>query len=67
MFLEISQNSQESARVSFPATLLKRDSNTGVFPVNFTKFLRTPFHRTPLSNCFLKKLTHFMEMYRKAY
>ena len=25
-----------------PATLLKRDSGTG-FPVNFAKFLRTPF------------------------
>ena len=25
-----------------PATLLKRDSNRGVFPVKFAKFLRTP-------------------------
>ena len=25
-----------------PATLLKRDSNTGVFQVKFAKFLRTP-------------------------
>ena len=24
------------------ATLLKRDPNTGLFPVNITKFLRTP-------------------------
>ena len=24
------------------ATLLKRESNTGVFPVNIAKFLRTP-------------------------
>ena len=26
-----------------PATLLKRDSNTGVFPVNDAKFSRTAF------------------------
>ena len=26
-----------------PATLLKRDSGTGFFLVNFAKFLRTPF------------------------
>ena len=26
-----------------PATLFKRDSGTVVFPVNFAKFLRTPF------------------------
>ena len=25
-----------------PVTLLKRDSNTGVFSVNIVKFLRTP-------------------------
>ena len=54
VFLEILQNSQESTcvRVSFfnkiaglrADTLLKKRPGTGVnFPVNFTKFLRTPF------------------------
>ena len=60
VFLEILQYSQENtcARASFfikvtglslrPATLLKRDWHM-CFPVNFVKFLRTPFlHRTPL-------------------
>ena len=51
VFLEISQNSEESTctRVSFlikllawPATLLKRIWHK-CFPVNFAKFLRTPF------------------------
>ena len=51
MFLEISQNSQENTcvRASFfqvaglrPATFLKRDWHRD-FPVNFAKFLRTPF------------------------
>ena len=55
MFLEISQNSQEntSAKVSFltklqalglrRATLLKKRLWHRCFPVNFAKFLRTPF------------------------
>ena len=52
VFLEISQNSQENncARGSFliklqapPATLLKKSLWHRCFPVNFTKFLRTPF------------------------
>ena len=52
VFLEISQNSQENtcARVSFliklqawPATLLKKRLWHRCFPVNFAKFLRTPF------------------------
>ena len=52
MFLEISQNSQENtcARVFFkkiaglrPATLLKKRLWHRCFPVNFAKFLRTPF------------------------
>ena len=55
--LEISQNSQENntcARVSFLIKILwqlyyKRDS---YFSVNFMKFLRTPFYRTPLDDCF---------------
>ena len=63
MFLEISQNSQESAcaRVSFfnkvaglrPPTLLKKALVQMFFPVNFpVKFLRTPFYKTSLHNCF---------------
>ena len=50
VFLEISQDSQEStcARVSFvvrpqPATLLKKGFWHRCFPVNLAKFLRTPF------------------------
>ena len=52
LFLEIPQNSQEntSAIVSFliklqaqPATLLKKRLWRRCFPVNFAKFLRTPF------------------------
>ena len=39
VFLEISQNSQESscAKVSFFNKFLKRDSNTGVFLLNFVR------------------------------
>ena len=40
MLLEISQNSQENTR---PATLLKKRPWHRCFPVNFEKFLRTPF------------------------
>ena len=53
LFLKILQNSQENtcARVSFliklqdlkPATLLKKRVWHKCFPVNFAKFLRTPF------------------------
>ena len=61
MFLKISQISPEntSARASFlvksglmPATLLKKRLWHWRFPVNFVKFLRTPFYRTPLDDCF---------------
>ena len=62
VFLEISQNPQENtcARVSViikfeglrPATLLKKRLWRRCFPVNFVKFLRTPFYRTPLEDCF---------------
>ena len=57
VFLEISQNSQENncARVSFliklqarPATLLKKKLWHSCFPVNFVKFLRTPFYKEHL-------------------
>ena len=47
MFLKISQNLRENncARVSFlmPATLIKKRLWHRCFPVNFEKFLRTPF------------------------
>ena len=48
MLLESSQNSQENtcARYSFllrPATLLKKSLLHRCFPVNFEKFLKTPF------------------------
>ena len=57
VFLEISQNSQENtcARDSFliePATLLKKDLWYRYFPVNFAKFLRTPFFRETSGGCF---------------
>ena len=38
--------------VLWPATLLKRDSNTGCVPVKFAKILRTPFlkeHTPPVA------------------
>ena len=39
----------EDLKARRPATLLKRDSNGGVFPVKFEKFLITPFSTiTPL-------------------
>ena len=47
VFLEISQNSQENtcARLSFLIKLHAEacNSGTGVFPLNFVQFLRTPF------------------------
>ena len=52
VFLEISQNSQENTSASLffnkvaglrPATLLKKRLWHRCFPVDFVKFLRTPF------------------------
>ena len=34
------------------STLLKKRLWHWCFPVNFAKFLRTVFHRTPLGDCF---------------
>ena len=57
VFLEISQNSQENtcARAFFnkvaglrPPALLKKKLRHRCFPVNFVKFRRTLFYRTPL-------------------
>ena len=42
VFLEISQNSQENTQAA-PATLLKKRIWHRCFPVDFAKFLRTPF------------------------
>ena len=42
-----------------PATLLKKRLWHRCFPMNFAKFLRTPFHRTPLDNSF-STIQHFL-------
>ena len=42
-----------------PATLLKKKLWHRCFPMNFAKFLRTPFHRTPLNDCF-STIQHFL-------
>ena len=65
MFLEISQNSQENtcARVSFfnkvagPATLLKHRLWQWCFPVNFAKFLWTPFLQNTSGRLLLKHIS----------
>ena len=65
VFSEISQNSQENtcARVSFliklqarSATVLKKGLWHRCFPVNFAKFLRTPFLQNTLRRLLLKFL-----------
>ena len=38
-----------------PATLLKRNLWHRYFPVNFAKFLKAYFFKTPLDNCFFMK------------
>ena len=43
MFLEILQNSQENTGSLRPATLSKKRLWRRYFPVNFAKFLRTPY------------------------
>ena len=42
-----------------PATLLKVTLWHRCFPINFAKFLRTPFHRTPLNDC-SSTIQHFL-------
>ena len=65
VFFKISQNSQENAcgRVPFlikmqaaPATLLKKRLWHKRFPVNFAKFLRTPFFTEHLSTTASKSI-----------
>ena len=41
------------------ATLLKKRLWHRCFPMNFAKFLRKPFHRTPLNDCF-STIQHFL-------
>ena len=58
VFLKISQNSQENTctRVSSrlrSTTLLKKRLWHRCFPVNFVKFLRTPFLQNTSGGCFL--------------
>ena len=64
VFLEILQNSQKNtcARASFfnkvadlsPATLFKKELLRGWFPVNFVKFVRTPFLQNTSGRLLLK-------------
>ena len=65
VFLKISQNSQENicARALFLiklqatlASLLKKRLWHKCFPVNFAKFLRTPFLQNTSSGCFCKEI-----------
>ena len=54
VFLKMSQNSQENIRVRVlrPPTLLKKRFWHRCFPVNFAKFLRTPFLQNTSDGCF---------------
>ena len=58
LFLKISQNSQENtcARVSSLIKLqpyvIKKETLARCFPVNFAKFLRTPFLQNTSGGCF---------------
>ena len=63
VFFEISENSQENtcARDSFLIKLhalnfIKKESLVLVFPVNFAKFLRTPFLQNIFVLLLLKRL-----------
>ena len=66
VFLEISQNSQENtcARASFLETLLNKKLWHRCFPVNFAKFLRTPFLTEHL-RWLLLKVAPFSNFYGK--
>ena len=61
VFLEISQNSQENtcARVTFliklqTGNVIKKETLTQVFSVDFVKFLRTYFLQNTSGSCFCK-------------
>ena len=49
-----------------PATLLKKRLWHRCFPVNFVKFLRTPFYRTP-DNCFWLFFIHLSVIHLRYY
>ena len=64
VFCEISQNSEENTCASLffnkvaglrPETFLKKRLCTGVQPVSFVKFLRTPFLQNTSGRMLLKK------------
>ena len=74
VLLDISQNSQENncARVPFlikfqasPATLLKKRLGHRSFPVNFAKFLRTPFITGHLRWLLMKWILQQLCLYKK--
>ena len=44
-----------------PAPLLNKRLWRKCFPVNFVKFLRTLFYRTPLDDCFWKKRSSIVQ------
>ena len=58
VFLEISQNSHENR----PAILLKKRLWNRCFPVNFVKFLGTPFYGTPLVAGLLTLFCLYLQM-----
>ena len=62
VFLEISQNSQEGTCARVSATLLKKRLWHRCFPMNFAKFLRTPFFTEHLRwlLLFFKPSTYFI-------
>ena len=49
-----------------PASLLKKKLWYRCFPVNFAKFLRGPFYRTPLDKCFCWKISYRKEPFIPA-
>ena len=67
MFLQMSQNSQENSCATAsglrPATLLKRDSGTGVFLWILWHFYEHLFYRTPPGDCFYKKILDMSQKY----
>ena len=60
VFLEISQNSQGNTCASFLINLLKKRLWHRCFPVNFAKFLRTPFLQNTFGRLFLQVHIHML-------
>ena len=76
MFLKTSQYSQENLNCSLfliklqawrPATLFKRDFNTGFFPANVAKFLRTPILQNICERLLLKYLPGHISRFIKIF